>query len=152
MTHFFRRLPVHFVFFPLVHFRAFTEQRSEKEWEFSFRISFSIKVPRLPGGKAVQLLCNPPPNTEAKWQREERVRRSERREERQGGMKGVQEGRSLRVSGTIWPSEWLSFVRIWRAWVGGKEGASVSNHTLTSQTRPLCRHTPPHSSLNRARQ
>lgn len=37
-------------------------------------------------------------------------------------------------------------------WVGGKQGASVSIHTLTSQTWLLCRHTPPHSSLNRARQ
>lgn len=36
--------------------------------------------------------------------------------------------------------------------MGGKQGASVSIHTLTSQTWPLCRHTPPHSSRNRARQ
>lgn len=67
-------------------------------------------------------------------------------------MKGEQEGRSSQVSGTVWPSEWLSFVRIWRVWVGGKRGASVSIHKLTSQTWPLCRHTPPHSSRNCARQ
>lgn len=36
--------------------------------------------------------------------------------------------------------------------MGGKQGASVSIHTLTSQTRPLCRHTPLHSSYNCARQ
>lgn len=82
----------------------------------------------------------------------EKDEESEKGEERQGGMKGVQEGLSSQVSGTVWPSEWLSFVRIWRVWVGGKQGASVSIHTLTSQTRPFCRHTPPHSSHNRARQ
>lgn len=67
-------------------------------------------------------------------------------------MKGAQEGLSSQVSGTVWPTEWLSFVRIWRVWVGGKRGASVFIHTLTSQTRPFCRHTPPLSSHNRARQ
>lgn len=36
--------------------------------------------------------------------------------------------------------------------MGGKQGASVSIHTITSQTWPLCRHTPPHNSSNRARQ
>lgn len=84
--------------------------------------------------------------------RGKRETESEKREERQGWMKGEQEGRSSQVSGTVWPNEWLSFVRIWRVWVGGKRGASVSIHTLTSQTWPLCRHTPPHSSCNCARQ
>lgn len=76
---------VHFVFFPLVHFRSFTEQRPEKEWEFSFRISFSIKLPQLPGAKAVQLLCNTPPNTEAKLQRRRGDRKWKDRRERESG-------------------------------------------------------------------
>lgn len=37
-------------------------------------------------------------------------------------------------------------------WVGGKQSASVSIYTLTSQTWPLCRHTPPQSCCIRARQ
>ena len=52
-------------------------------------------------------------------------------------MNGV---RLSQVSVTVWPSEWLSFVRIWRAWVGGKQGASVFIHRLASQTRPLLSH------------
>lgn len=82
--------------------------------------------------------------------RRKRESESEKREDKLGGMKVAQEGRSSQVFGTIWPTEWLSFVRIQK--MGGKQGSSVSIQTLSSQSRPLCRHTPPHSSLNRARQ
>lgn len=98
---------VHFVFFPLVHFHAFTEQRPEKEREFSFRISFWIKILCSPEGKAVQLLCNPP-NTEAKWQKEERVR--EWKEGRPTGRYESSAGRAILTS--VWHhlTHWVAFL------------------------------------------
>lgn len=143
--------PVHFVFFPLVYFRAFTGHRPEKEWEFSFRISFSIKILCLPGGKAVQLLCNPPPNTEAKWQGKERVR--EWKEGRQTGRDERSPGRAILTS--LAPSDPVSGFPLSGYGECGWEGSwvlpSPFRH-LVSLTWPLCRHTPPHSSLNCTRQ
>lgn len=145
---FFHLLPCapfsHCYMFMLRHKRGF-----EMEWEFSLRISFPVIIIFLPGGKAVRFLRNPLLNTNAEWQREEN--RSDRREYRRGGMDQAEEGRPSQMFGTIWPTEWLSFVRIQRERVGGKQRASDSVWSLGSQTWSLCRHTPPHTSLNRAR-
>lgn len=126
--------PVYFVFFPLVHFRAFTEQRPEKEWEFSFRISFSIKIPRLPGGKAVQLLCNPPPNAGAKWQRKERDR--EWKEGRETGRDERSAGGAILTS--VWHrlTHWVALLCQDMESVGGREAGCFRLHSHAYFTDP----------------
>lgn len=122
MTHFLHQLPCTlFISFSL-YVHAFIEQSFEKEWEFSFRISFPVIIICLPGGKTVQFLCNPFPNSKAVSGRGKRVR--VRLANVDGGW-GWKEHRKGDPSKCLAPSDLLNGFSLSGYRESGWEGSSV---------------------------
>lgn len=149
MTHFFHQLHISFSFPWCVS--VFSQNRGLKRGcEFSFRISFSIKILCLPGetvrlGQShLQTL-----RLSGSGERESRIEKSDRptRRDERGA------GRAILTS--LAPSDPVSgFLLSGNGECGWKGSGALPPpfRRFRSQTRPLCRHTPSHIPLNCARQ